>query len=290
MSHQLLLLALLALAAVALADTQKLFAPAAEEPTKEELLKKVVTKKPIDPYADVKKAEILSRRKEMQSSILPPMDLNSILDATGEWGRLLYNIIPYASGRQVGLLPAAGLVVLTVMVIGLVIFGVAAVGAALGVGNVGTILGREAQALAGLMPEDLTSLASNIHIALNPQAIEDTFDAMGVKGEACRKRALCDIQRLATRHPWSRKLLDLFNTYVPGLERYSDAITAALEDRDCALEFDSCRLGTVAGMLGRSEDGAPGGDGSQEYDEEEPEETTGYLVDYEENQKSVNSL
>ena len=46
----------------------------------------------------------------------------------------------------------------------------------------------------------------------SPRAIEDTFDAMGVKGESCRKRALCDIQRLATRHPWSRRLLDLFKS------------------------------------------------------------------------------
>lgn len=68
-----------------------------------------------------------------------------------------------------------------------------------------------------------------------------TFGVMDVDSEACRKRTICEIERVASQNPIVSFFVKTVGPFVNGLEKYDDAAELGRNGEDCALHYDTCQ-------------------------------------------------
>lgn len=101
-----------------------------------------------------------------------------------------------------------------------------------------------ATVVSGRSKEDswgLSSMAGYVSTAYNSiDMVDTTFNVMDVESEVCRKRAVCEVESVASSNPLFSLVVNTVNSNLRGLERYSDAVEAGLGGQDCALAYDEC--------------------------------------------------
>lgn len=68
-----------------------------------------------------------------------------------------------------------------------------------------------------------------------------TFGVMDVDSEFCRKRTICEIERVASQSPIVSFFVKTVGPFVNGLEKYDDAAQLGRNGEDCALHYDECQ-------------------------------------------------
>jgi len=81
-------------------------------------------------------------------------------------------------------------------------------------------------------------IESNVFQSLD--LVDTTFGLLNVKSEACRERAICELERTATQNVVTAFLTKNLNSYVSGLERYENAIQSGRSGQNCEEIFTEC--------------------------------------------------
>lgn len=120
--------------------------------------------------------------------------------------------------------------------VGLIIFGLIIADVILTVLFATVVSGRSSEDSWGL-----SSMAGYVSTAYNSiDMVDTTFNVMDVESEVCRKRAVCEVESVASSNPLFSLVVNTVNSNLRGLERYSDAVEAGLGGEDCALAYDEC--------------------------------------------------
>ncbi|XP_068216566.1 uncharacterized protein [Palaemon carinicauda] len=78
------------------------------------------------------------------------------------------------------------------------------------------------------------------HILNSIDIVESTFSMLDIDEPACRKRAVCEIQRTASAFPLLGEYLRYLSQSVLSLDNYREAQDAGSALEDCALLFTEC--------------------------------------------------
>lgn len=70
--------------------------------------------------------------------------------------------------------------------------------------------------------------------------VDTTFGVMNIDSEPCRKRTICEMERVATQYPIVSFIVKTVSPYVRGLSKYDDAVQRGANGEDCALYYDDC--------------------------------------------------
>ncbi|XP_047491759.1 uncharacterized protein LOC125040981 [Penaeus chinensis] len=71
--------------------------------------------------------------------------------------------------------------------------------------------------------------------------VDATFNVMNVEDAECRKRAICELQKAASRMPLWGDLLESASSSINGLEKYKEAQRLGATFEDCQLLFQCSR-------------------------------------------------
>jgi hypothetical protein len=70
--------------------------------------------------------------------------------------------------------------------------------------------------------------------------VDTTFGVMNIDSEPCRKRTICEMERVATQYPIVSFIVKTVSPFVKGLSKYDDAVQRGANGEDCALYYDDC--------------------------------------------------
>lgn len=70
--------------------------------------------------------------------------------------------------------------------------------------------------------------------------VDSTFGVMNIDSEPCRKRTICEMERVATKYPIVSFIVKTVSPYVKGLSKYDDAVQRGANGEDCALYYNEC--------------------------------------------------
>jgi len=70
--------------------------------------------------------------------------------------------------------------------------------------------------------------------------VDTTFGLLNVESEACRARAICELERTATQNVVTAFLTKNLNSYVSGLEKYESAIQRGRAGQSCEEIYADC--------------------------------------------------
>jgi len=75
--------------------------------------------------------------------------------------------------------------------------------------------------------------------------VDTTFGVMNVESEPCRKRTICEVERVASQNPIVSFFIKTVGPFVRGLEKYEDAAEKGRNGEDCALYYDECQASSL---------------------------------------------
>ncbi|XP_076031524.1 uncharacterized protein LOC143019609 isoform X2 [Oratosquilla oratoria] len=77
--------------------------------------------------------------------------------------------------------------------------------------------------------------------------VDSVFSFMEVEEEACRQRAVCELQSAASRYPLIGSFLRYLAPRFQSLDNYSDAIDVGSKRQDCTLVYAACPYSPLHG-------------------------------------------
>jgi hypothetical protein len=70
--------------------------------------------------------------------------------------------------------------------------------------------------------------------------VDATFGVMNIQSETCRKRTICEMEKVASQYSIISFFVKTVSPYVKGLSKYDDAVQRGANGDDCALYYDEC--------------------------------------------------
>jgi len=80
--------------------------------------------------------------------------------------------------------------------------------------------------------------------------VDTTFAVMKIQGDGCRKRIACEMERTAGRNKIFNYATGWFRKQMRSMDFYKDAVVAADEQKDCAVQYPDCTY-TLVDKVGK---------------------------------------
>ncbi|XP_076031523.1 uncharacterized protein LOC143019609 isoform X1 [Oratosquilla oratoria] len=98
---------------------------------------------------------------------------------------------------------------------------------------------------ARALQKEEESLFTRVLNSIDP--VDSVFSFMEVEEEACRQRAVCELQSAASRYPLIGSFLRYLAPRFQSLDNYSDAIDVGSKRQDCTLVYAACPYSPLHG-------------------------------------------